>query len=368
MAAPTVAALAAGLLARRPALGRLRLRFGDAAVELASDSRPLLAELAAYFATYVVDPAADPAAPDLEVVALESPPLELGPGAPAPVVRPPEPGKTSVKEASVDLEDGRVIHKLRTGMSFLVGGGVHMAVGPCERYPNQIVNFIDNRLIERQLRRGWALCHAAAVAVGERALVLAGLSGRGKSTLALHLMEAGADYISNDRLLIRREGDRLAVLGVPKLPRINPGTALSIPRLAGLVPDERRRALAALPPAELWQIEEKYDVDVRAAYGPDRQRLDGAAVGLMVLTWTHGGGPVAVRPARLAERRDLLAAVMKGPGLFYEAEGSEDPNDLDDAAYLAHFGDLPVYEAAGGADFAAAVAFGLGVLRGEAGR
>jgi len=355
-------ALAAQLRARHPLVGQLALRLGDARIVLASDSRALLAELSGYFRPFLdpLDNDAPAAGEDLELLALEASPLELSPELERQlVIRPPEPGKDSVKESSLELAGGRLIRKLRTGLTFLIGESVHMAVGPCCKNSNQIVNFVNNRLIERRLRQGWSLCHAAGVSRRGRGLAIAGLSGRGKSTLALHILEErdAFDYLSNDRLLVRREGPRLAALGVPKLPRINPGTALSIPRLAGLIPEDRRRQLAQLTPAQLWQVEEKYDVDVEAAYGPGRAQLAADLVGLLVLTWRFGGGPTEIRPASLHERRDLLAAVMKTPGLFYTSLEGEDPNQLDEAAYLAAFGDLPVYELRGGADFAAAVAF-----------
>jgi HprK-related kinase B len=364
--------LADRLRARHPLVGQLALRLGDARVVLASDSRALLAELFGYFRPFLDphDPSAPAAAGDLELLALESPPMALSPELERQlVIRPPEPGKDSIKESSLELSGGRLIRKLRTGLTFLISDAVHLAIGPCCKNPNQIVNFVNNRLIERRLQQGWSLCHAAGVSRRGRGLAIAGLSGRGKSTLALHILERDAfDYLSNDRLLIRRGGaapnprDALAALGVPKLPRINPGTALSIPRLAGLIPEDRRRELEALTPAQLWQVEEKYDVDVEAAYGPGRVQLAAELVGLLVLTWRFGGGPTQIRPASLHERRDLLAAVMKTPGLFYTPVDGEDPNQLDEAAYLAAFGDVPVYELSGGADFAAAVDFSSELL------
>ena len=64
----------------------------------------------------------------------------------------------------------------------------HAAVGPCLANDNQIVNFINNRLIEVRLRAGDLLFHAAGVARNGRGLALAGFSGAGKSTLALAIM------------------------------------------------------------------------------------------------------------------------------------------------------------------------------------
>jgi HprK-related kinase B len=158
--------LADRLRARHPLVGQLALRLGDARVVLASDSRALLAELFGYFRPFLDphDPSAPAAAGDLELLALESPPMALSPELERQlVIRPPEPGKDSIKESSLELSGGRLIRKLRTGLTFLISDAVHLAIGPCCKNPNQIVNFVNNRLIERRLQQGWSLCHAAGV-------------------------------------------------------------------------------------------------------------------------------------------------------------------------------------------------------------
>ena len=51
--------------------------------------------------------------------------------------------------------------------------------------------------------------HVSAVAIGGRAVLIGGLSGKGKSDLALRLIDRGASLISDDYTFVRREGDRL---------------------------------------------------------------------------------------------------------------------------------------------------------------
>ena len=51
--------------------------------------------------------------------------------------------------------------------------------------------------------------HATAVAIGGQAVVIEGRSGAGKSDLALQLIDRGAVLISDDRVLLVRDGDRL---------------------------------------------------------------------------------------------------------------------------------------------------------------
>ncbi|MCV6584191.1 MAG: HPr kinase/phosphatase C-terminal domain-containing protein [Marinibacterium sp.] len=51
--------------------------------------------------------------------------------------------------------------------------------------------------------------HATAVAVAGRALLITGASGAGKSSLALRLMGLGAVLVSDDRVILHRDGDRI---------------------------------------------------------------------------------------------------------------------------------------------------------------
>lgn len=51
--------------------------------------------------------------------------------------------------------------------------------------------------------------HASCVAVGSRAVLIRGASGRGKSGLALQLMAMGASLVSDDRTRLWRAGDSL---------------------------------------------------------------------------------------------------------------------------------------------------------------
>lgn len=51
--------------------------------------------------------------------------------------------------------------------------------------------------------------HATCVAIGGRAVLLCGASGSGKSDLALRLIDRGAELVSDDQVLITRDGDTL---------------------------------------------------------------------------------------------------------------------------------------------------------------
>ena len=51
--------------------------------------------------------------------------------------------------------------------------------------------------------------HASSVVVDDRALLILGAAGSGKSALALQLMALGADLLADDRTIITREGKDL---------------------------------------------------------------------------------------------------------------------------------------------------------------
>lgn len=56
--------------------------------------------------------------------------------------------------------------------------------------------------------------HASAVAIGGRAVLIGGLSGTGKSDLALRLIDRGAVLVSDDYTIVRRTAGGL-VAGAP---------------------------------------------------------------------------------------------------------------------------------------------------------
>ncbi|HVF37039.1 MAG TPA: HPr kinase/phosphatase C-terminal domain-containing protein [Sphingomicrobium sp.] len=51
--------------------------------------------------------------------------------------------------------------------------------------------------------------HASTVAVDGRAVLISGPSGSGKSDLTLRLLDRGFTLVSDDRTIVRREGERL---------------------------------------------------------------------------------------------------------------------------------------------------------------
>ncbi len=338
------------------------LRLGDFRLEVLSNCAELLDALASYFGPICRDTGFDPATPaapnTLRLTAVEgaSPELPL-------VFRDwqREPGKQGRKDSVVDLESIRIVHKVRTGVVFLQSAENPLARGPLRKNLNQLINFINSQYMNYLQQRDWLITHTASVLLPGGALALGAFSGGGKSTLMLRLLEEKeAQFVSNDRSFLRHDGGRLRICGVPKLPRVNPGTLLHSPRLRSLLPVKRQEQLQELTPTELWELEEKYDVPLRERYGPTAiadSEVDLRA--LIVLAWDpQSTQSTELQTVDLAAEPSLLEAVMKSPGPFYQdREGRFLANGIkpQPSSYLERLRGQTVFALKGKADFARAV-------------
>jgi HprK-related kinase B len=322
----------------------LSLEFGECVTEVRSNSQELIEKLKDYFKGFLGG-----ARPDISVFAFETGRTDF-----EAVFRKkdPEQGKTKIKEEYADLSNGRIVKKIATGMHFIFGKGINIAAGECVKNYNQVVNFINNRYIERMLKRGCMLMHASGVVLKGRGMAIAGFSGMGKSTLALALMNRGFKFLSNDRLLIKKYGEGLRMFGIPKLPRINPGTILSNPALDKVIPPEERVEFEKIPAEEMWETEHKYDVDISGIFGADRFVLSAEMKILIILNWNRNSSePFSINGVDLKERPDLVQAYMKLPGLFFEMSEDSTVPDFSQDAYIAGLNGCRVFEITGTVDF-----------------
>jgi HprK-related kinase B len=344
----TACRLAEKIRGEAPAAHELRIRLDDTVLSVSCSTFELAQGLNAYFSDFSVF---ERAKPDIRVTVHETAAPEfctqLAPYS-------PEPGKTKIKEMFADIPGGRLIQKRQTGLAFILGPDIHLAVGPCAANLNQVINFINTRFIEAKLARGGLLAHAAGVCRNGRGLGIAGFSGSGKSSLALKMLSRGCDFISNDRLILLKNNPGCRMIGVAKHPRVNPGTILNNPDLAGILPEPERSRYRRLPQDALWNLDEKYDVRIESAFPGRRFLLNTPMTGFVILNWKRTDAAPSLQPADPAIRRDLLAALIKQPGIFCLPSGEKAPRHFTEPDYIEALSACDVFELAGGVDFEAA--------------
>lgn len=231
-------------------------------------------------------------------------------------VKQPDPGKTRIKEHILHGEGYRVVRKILTGVHLFFAGDRYVCVGPLEDNPNQVVNFINNVYLDELLADSGQLFHAAGVSTAGKGLGLAGRSGKGKSTLALKLLDRGLDLVSNDRLVVDQAGPALTMRGIAKYPRINPGTVINEPKLIEMASASDLERYLALSDDALWELEEKYDAFVEDAFGSEF--ILSARMNMFVsLAWDRRStAPTKLTRAEPREHPELVEAVMKMPGVM----------------------------------------------------
>jgi HprK-related kinase B len=342
--ADTVSWIAADLAASYEPDRVLFLQLGDCVIKVQSNSAELIMRLSAYYKGFIGGRSAD-----ISVMAFETDEPVFGHEF---IKKEPEPGKTRIKEEYFELKDGRIVRKLLTGMHFVFGKGINLAVGRCVENYNQVVNFINNRYIEKMLKNECMLLHSAGVVLKGRGLAVAGFAGKGKSTLALTLVGRGMKFLSNDRLMVKKTEHGVSMYGIPKLPRINPGTVLASPFLKKVIPENERLEFEKIPADKLWELEHKYDVDIEDIFGPDRFVLTSEMNALVIINWDrNSSAPFALNEVNLEERTDLVHAYMKSPGLFFEMSENITPPDFSERAYINALRNVRIYEITGSVNF-----------------
>ena len=329
----------------------LHLKIGECRLDLHSNSKALIDKLQLFFASCnVIGQEGDA---DISMTAIECSAPELGIDF---IDWKREPGKTGRKDEYIDIPEGRVVRKVRTGMVFLQSKRQRIAAGPCIENDNQVINYLNSQYMNWLQQRDWLICHAAGLVHDNKGFAFAGFSGGGKSTFMLELMnDASNAYLTNDRLFIKSLDGQMFMSGIPKLPRINPGTIVGNPVLHGLMSQQELASYQAMEKEQLWDIEKKYDVPVKQVYGEQRIQNDAPLQAFVILSWQRQSDePVSLNKVNISQRRELLHAVMKSSGPFFQdSQGvfQSDELQLDEDAYLAMLSGTDIYEVTGSIDF-----------------
>src|SRR5262249_10688877 len=326
---------------------RLVLSFAGVPIAVKTNDPEIQARLASYFRPWVIS-----GAPPLAEVTLIQGALPLS----GEFVDVQRDGGRRPKEATQEVPGGRLVIKRATGVLIGLWAGGAFAAGDPRTHLNQGVKLINNCDAKGGLRPRHLRLHASAVPGKERAAVLAGPPGAGKSTSALHLVEAGFRCLSNDRVLAKPLPDMVEALGYPKQPRVNPGTLLGHPRLSTLLDPADRADLRALPVPALWDLERKSDVDLDRIYGDGTFELRGRMEALVLLKWRRYGQGRDVRRLSVDEALAALPLVYKNLGAFdLDRIPGAGITDAERACYRELFSRVTVAEVTGRVDFSGLV-------------
>lgn len=105
------------------------------------------------------------------------------------------------------------------------------------RARTSLMRVVRELAINHSRRTGSLVIHASAFVVRGRGVLIAGPKRAGKTTLLIHVLrQAGAQYLSNDRVVACFEGERPTLRGMPTIVAIRQGTL-------EMFPDLRRRLL-----------------------------------------------------------------------------------------------------------------------------
>ncbi|MCT4535729.1 HprK-related kinase B [Halodesulfovibrio sp.] len=327
-----------------PATQQLQLTFNNFVVTIFVNSKPLAARLGHYFSEFVLKRPQPHA--DTIITVHDAPEFTLPYNY---TQAPPTATQRKIKHEYVDLPEGRVVHHLRTGMHYLIGSQQNCIIGPCLQYKNQVVNFINSRFISNRIDNGYLLGHAAGVTANGRGMVIAGSSGAGKSTLALHMLTNGADFVSNDRVLLHHNGGN-PFYGTAQQPRINPGTAFNNPSLKGILSPEYCKQLEHMDSETLWKLEHKYDALIPEWYGKHRFIPHAPLSGVAIIDWNHNTQPMVLEELTAEEATEYLIHIMKKNDALHVPKNKDytEPAITD---YIQALDDTPVFIIRGGVDF-----------------
>jgi HprK-related kinase B len=312
----------------------LYLRFGAFTLALAAQDERLLARAGSYYRPFVRSDANPLAVAQLRV--FDEAPSDDG--------LPFSPWDGRGKESFAELPRRRVVRKDRTGVQIVVNARRWTIAGDLHRNFPQLLNVITTMYGLWLLDRGSAMLHASAVVHDGRAIAFVGQSGTGKSSVAVRLLERRFDFLSNDRLIVEAKRGSVTAHGLPKLPRVNPGTLLASRRTRSLVDGASRRRYQRLPSTELWSLEEKRDLDVQGALGR-RWLLSAPLACALVLAWRAGDSGLAMERLHPDQALTALRDASKTFGPFDTRLRAR-----SDGALQALAGAVPVYRVSGAID------------------
>lgn len=223
------------------------------------------------------------------------------------------------KERYRDVGSERWVVKKKTGLATLFDDRRYVVIGPVLETINQLTNILNAVYMMDMQAQGYLVCQCAGLELQGAGVALAGRSGAGKTTTLFSLLEAGAAYVSNDRLLVRRAAAELEMCGIAKWPRVNAGTMHGNARLRATLKPEDAARYAAMSFDELFGLEEKYDVDISRIFGPSQVVDATRGRRFYYLMWSREGSGFSIDrldPADPAVWDELGPNLYRDTGVF----------------------------------------------------
>lgn len=201
--------------------------------------------------------------------------------------------KGPAKQSFYTLSTGTlVVYRKRSDIVYYLKKKRYYAVGDLQSRMGELHNLVSFAYTQTLRSLGYIALHASAMSINGRGIGFAGTGGMGKTTAALTFLEMGFDYITNDRLLVKSsvvESGEVVVSGVPKWPRVNPGSLLTLPKLRTLVEKSKRKKYKKMSWDTLWAVEDKHDVHVPEIYGIKKLTMYATLDTLCIFTWKPAG-------------------------------------------------------------------------------
>lgn len=167
--------------------------------------------------------------------------------------------------------------------------------------------------------QGWHTFHAGAVHHDGATRLIIGNGGKGKTSLIMAFLSAGARFVANERILLKRDGDQIRAQPFPMPVLVGLGTAMQYPEIESyvthserlLAPPMRfaRKRVKSVPRSHWATLPDKitllpYELEQIFPQSPCRP---GGVVQGVILPQIQPNAPHCVRAAEQAELRKTVA-------------------------------------------------------------
>ena len=226
-------------------------------------------------------------------------------------------GRTPARTIDFHPRAGYRLYARGHGVARVSPSGARIACAPAATGRWRWARFLVGRVLPwAAVLRGYEVVHASAVAIDGLVIALSGPTGTGKTSLALQLVAAGADFVADDVLALERDGDRVLAHPGPCTANVRPAERAAIPdatwRRLGTVVGRSGKTHISLPvvhrPLPLGAV-----CFLDAGAGAAVERVERADPRLLLASTFVLGVQTA---ERLSNQLDICAAIAREVPVF----------------------------------------------------